>query len=205
MGAEALSEQKVGKYVVDVLKGDHIYEIQTANFGALKSKLEVLLETHAVTLVHPIAVNKILVKRTETGEQRRRSPKVGSVLDVFDELVYLPKILNQRNFSLELAYVTIEELRHFDAKKAWRRRHWVVSERRLVGVDRTVRYASYADLFAEISAQLPQQFTTATVARALGTTRSKAQKVAYCFREGGLLNVIGKEGNALVYSIDHGA
>lgn len=200
MPENALAEQRVGKYVVDVLDGDRIYEIQTANFGALKAKLAVLLETHVVTVVYPIAAQKILVKATANGEQRRRSPKVGTILDVFDELVYLPNVLNHPNFTLEVAFVKLEELRHFDSKRAWRRRHWVVSERRLIEVERAVRYESYAELYAEISADFPAQFTTANIAQKLGISRNKAQKIAYCFRESGLLHIVGKKGNALIYA-----
>ena len=130
----ALTEQQVGIYVVDVLDGDHVIEIQTANFGALRDKLEGLLKTHTVTVVYPIAVRKVLVKHTESGEQRRKSPRTGSALDLFDELVYIPSLLDHPNLDIELAHVEVEEHRKFDAKRAWRRRHWVVAERRLVQV-----------------------------------------------------------------------
>ena len=195
----ALTEQLVGKYVVDVLDGDHIIEIQTANFGAISSKLDDLLETHSVTVVYPIAVNKVLVKRTKSGEQRRKSPRVGTTLDVFDELVYVPNLLNRPNLELELAHVSIEEHREFDPKRAWRRRHWVVSERRLDAVRKQERFNSMMNLFDKFAEELPNAFTTATIASCLNTTRSKAQKFAYCFRLADVIHASGKDGNAVIY------
>ena len=195
----AQTEQPIGKYVVDVLDGDHVTEIQTANFSALYSKLNGLLETHSVTVVYPIAVRKTLVKHTEVGEQRRKSPRVGSALDLFDELVYMPTLLDRVNLDLELAYVSVEEHREFDAKRAWRRRHWVITERRLDEIMQQERFDSMSGLFGKFGEDLPHQFTTATIASSLGTTRNKAQKFAYCFRQANVIQACGKDGNAVIY------
>lgn len=195
----AQTEQLIGKYVVDVLDGDHVTEIQTANFSALSNKLKVLLKAHCVTVVYPIAVKKTLVKHTEAGEQRRKSPRVGSTLDLFDELVYMPTLLDHDNLDLELVYVTIEEHREFDAKRAWRRRHWVITERRLDEIMGRERFDSMSGLFNKFGEDLPNEFTTATVASSLGTTRNKAQKFAYCFRQANVIKASGKDGNAVIY------
>ncbi len=195
----AQTEHVVGKYVVDILDGEHVIEIQTANFSALNNKLNGLLDTHSVTVVYPIAVRKTLVKQTETGEQRRKSPRVGSTLDLFDELVYMPTLLNHVNLDLELVYVSIEEHRKFDAKRAWRRRHWVITERRLDEIMHQERFDSMAGLFGKFGEDLPHQFTTATIANTLGTTRNKAQKFAYCFRQANVIHACGKDGNAVIY------
>ena len=195
----ALTEQLVGRYVVDVLDGNHVIEIQTSNFGALNGKLDELLETHSVTVVYPIAVNKVLVKHTASGEQRRRSPRIGTTMDIFDELVYVPTLLDRPNLDLELTYVSIEEHREFDAKRAWRRRHWVVSERRLEHVERQERFNSMTNLFSKFTEDLPSEFTTATIASCLGTTRNRAQKFAYCFRHSEVIQACGKDGNAVIY------
>ncbi|MCY4130041.1 MAG: hypothetical protein OXG15_12480 [Gammaproteobacteria bacterium] len=197
--AGALTEQLVGKYVVDILDGEHVIEIQTANFTALSNKLPELLETHSVTVVYPISVTKMIVKHTDIGEQRRKSPRIGSALDVFDELVYMPSLLDHPNLELELVYVSIEEHREFDPKRAWRRRHWVVSERRLNEVTGQERFSSMSNLFDRFAGNLPSQFTTATIAKSLGTTRNKAQKFAYCFRQANVIHACGKDGNAVIY------
>ena len=197
--AGAKTEQVIGKFVVDILDGDHVIEIQTANFSAISGKLVDLLESHTVTVVYPIALAKVLVKHTESGEQRRKSPRVGSVFDLFDELVYMPNLLDHPNLDLELAYASIEEHRKFDPKRAWRRRHWVVSERRLIEVLRQERFDKMVALFESFAEDLPSQFSTATIANVLGITRNKAQKFAYCFRHANVIDACDKEGNSVIY------
>ena len=184
---------------MDVLVDHRVIEIQTSNFGALNDKLPTLLESHHVTVVYPIAVEKMIVKVQESGEQRRKSPKTGSAMDLVDELVHMPSLLNDANLDLELIYTSVEERRIYDPKRAWRRRHWVVDEKRLVDIRSTERFTSMADLFKKLGARLPRQFTTKTIAQVLGTTRNRAQKFAYCFREADVIRACGKEGNALVY------
>ena len=55
-------ETVVGGYVADVLLGDRIVEIQTGSFSSLKRKLPRLLAKHPVTLVHPIARDRFIVR-----------------------------------------------------------------------------------------------------------------------------------------------
>ncbi len=56
------------------------------------------------------------------------------------------------------------------------------------------------DLWSLISWELPEPFQTLHLARVLNRPRWFAQKAAYCLREFGASTVIGKAGNALVYS-----
>ena len=56
-----------------------------------------------------------------------------------------------------------------------------------------------ADLFAVLDAELPERFTTGDLAAAMGSSRRLAGQAAFCFREGGVSEVCGKRGNALVY------
>lgn len=192
-------ECRVGSYVVDVLDGDCIIEIQTSNFGSLRTKLDALLETHSVTVVYPILAEKTLVKHGANGVTRRKSPKRGAATDVFDELVYVPAMLDQPNLELELIHVSVEEHRRKDPRRAWRRRHWVVTERKLVSIGERERFASMAQLFGKFEAKLPDRFTTMTIAEKLSMPRTLARKFAYCFREAGVVKAVEKEGNAIVY------
>ncbi len=81
-------EVKVDDFVVDMVRGDLLIEIQTANFSAIKPKLTRLLNDHKVRLVYPIPKEKWIVhKSTANGETfgRRRSPKKGRLSDLFSE------------------------------------------------------------------------------------------------------------------------
>lgn len=193
-------ERRASNYVVDVLKGNQIIEIQTRGFGALRAKLPSLLQSYKVTLVHPIAARKTIVKCTEDGETTRRlSPKRGIVHDVFAELVHLPTILDTDGMQLEIISIHEEEVRKFDKRRARRRRGWLVVERRLIKVVSNRTFCSSKQLLDELFPRLPRRFTTVDLAQETKGNRSLAQKAAYCLRESNAIQVVAKRGNSLVY------
>ena len=181
-------ERRTNNFVVDVLKQDRIVEIQTRGFGSLRKKLSALLQTHNVTLVHPIAVRKTIVKSTEDGTHTRRlSPKRGIIHDVFEELVYLPTFLDKEGMQLDVISVHEEEFRRFDKKRAWRRRGWVVVERKLI------------EVISKCTFHSSEQFTTEDLALETRGNRTLAQKAAYFLRNSTTIRVVSKQGNTLVY------
>jgi len=204
-GAGARAEVAVGSYVADVRGADDvIYEIQTAGFGSLKSKLATLVDEHRVVLVHPVAVVRYIVKLSAEPDQpptRRRSPKRGAVAHVLDELVSIPALLNHPNFELEVVLIEIEELRAFDPKKVRRRNGWRVVQRRLHEVLGTERFSCARDLLRMAPGALPAEFTTRELAGAMAQPRWLAQKLAYCLRAAGEIEICGKQGNALCYRL----
>src|SRR5512138_1933319 len=75
-------EVRVDGYIIDLVRGDLLVEIQTSSVSKLKRKLARLAENHAVRLVFPVALEKWIVRQpTAEGEnpQRRKSPKRGRV------------------------------------------------------------------------------------------------------------------------------
>lgn len=201
--AGARQEVAVAGFVADVLHPDDaIYEIQTSGFGQLRRKLERVLERHRVVLVHPIPRVRYIVKLSDDGDrppQRRRSPKRGTVAQVAAELVSIPHLLNHPNFELEVLLTEEEEVRRHVPGTAWRRRGWQVVQRRLCDVLERHRFRGAADLFRLLQAPLEEPFTTAALAASLGEPRWLAQKLAYCLREAGEIEICGKERNALRY------
>ena len=195
------TERVIDGFVTDVVADGRIVEIQTGAFGPLRHKLTRLLDAHPVTLVHPIARDRYIVKTADDPAlppTRRMSPKHGSVFDVFSALVGIPLLLAHPNLTLEIVMTVEEEVRAPRERPRWRRR-WTRIDRRLVDVVETHAIASMADLFALVDARLPETFTTNDIAMAMKSTRSLAQQAAYCFREGGVSEVSGKDGRALVY------
>lgn len=186
-------------FVADVVRDDRIVEVQTGGFGALKRKLPKLLTQHRITLVHPIASVRTIVKITDDGETRRKSPKRGSLFDVFAELVYIPTLLDNPNLEIDVVMIEEEELRVFDGKKGRRRKGWVVVGRRLVDVVETHTLSSTAQVFESMAGDLPGEFTTADLASAMSSRRAVGQQAAYCFRAAGVAEICGKQGNALIY------
>ena len=197
-----LVEEPVDGYVIDLVRDGVLIEIQTSGFSSMKRKLGALLDEHAVRLVHPIAVEKWIVKLDEGGEvsSRRRSPKRGTVSDVFAELVSFPELIAHPDLTLEVLLIRQEEVRRFDPDKAWRRKGWVVEERRLIEVVDRLVFDSFEPLAALVPSEVPREFTTADLAGALGRPRRLAQQMVYCLRWAGAIETVGKVGNTIVYS-----
>jgi hypothetical protein len=195
-------EEPVDGFVIDIVRDRLLIEIQTGGFAALKRKLGKLLDDHAVHVVHPIAVETSIVRIDETGEvlSRRRSPKRGAAVDLFAELVSFPELVVHPHLTVEVLLVRVEEVRRFDGTRAWRRKGWVIEERRLLEVVDRRHIDSPDDLASLLPVALPPAFTTADLAAALGRPRRLAQQMTYCLRRAGVIQTVSKNGNAAVYS-----
>ena len=201
-------ETAIDGYVADVVLGDRIVEIQTGSFFPLRRKLPRLLEAHRVTLVHPIAQDRFIVRlpggmaddgAPDTPPRRRKSPKHGSPFDVFAALTSIPKLLDHPNLTLDVAMVIDEDIRAPYEGRRRRRRDWISVDRRLLEVVETHTFERMADLLAMVDARLPRLFTSRDLAEAMGSARRLGQQAAFCLREAGVCEVCGKEGRLLQY------
>lgn len=196
-------EVPVDGFVIDIVRGTQLLEIQTGSLASIKSKLFALLTTHPVRLVHPIAGEKWIVKlpREEGGKPtRRRSPKRGQLTDLFREMVSFPQLLADPNFSLEVLVTREDEVRRYDGARGWRRKGWVIEERRLLEVVERRLYEAPADWRSFVPGDLPT-FTVRDLAERLAIGRSLAQRMAYCLRKAGVTELIGRQGRAHLYQI----
>lgn len=195
-------EVELGGFVIDALCGDLLIEVQTRNFGSMRSKLAALLPEHRVRLVLPVAATRWLVKHHDDGRtERRRSPKGGKAAQLFAELVYAPELFWHPNLEIEIALVEEEEHRHHVPGKAWRRRGWVITGRDLVSVQERRLLCRPDQLLDLLPAALPNEFTTADLAKLGGWPRRLAQQAAYCLVALELARRVGKNGNAHVYEL----
>ena len=195
-------EAPVDGYVIDLVRGELLIEIQTASFAALKRKLADLVTRHPVRLVYPVAQERWLLKLAPDGHShlgRRKSPQRRSLMHLFEELVSFPQLLSSPNFSLHVLLIQEEQVRRYDSKRAWRRKGWVTHERRLLQVVDNRLFETPADMAALLPAGLAEPFTTSDLAAAIAKPRWLAQKMAYCLRKMGVITAIGKRGNAILY------
>ncbi len=176
----------------------------------IKQKLQALSEAHQVLLVYPIAREKWVVRLPGEGapvavRSRRKSPRRGSVLDLFPELVSFPGLVTNANFAVEIAFTQEDELRRYDKRRGWRRHGWVPDDRELLDVVECRRFGGPGDFAPLIPDGLPRQFTTADVARATGRARRFGQQMAYCLREMGLIDAVGFRSRSVLYERGGGA
>ena len=202
---ESQIEIVLGDYRIDAMRGGRLIEIQHGSLAAIRDKIAALLEDHRVTVVKPIVALKHLVKQDGRGGKvlsRRKSPKRGQLLDLFDELVYFTRVFPHRRLILEVALVEVEELRFPGHGRRRRRRanDFVVEDQRLLEIVDTFQFRTLADLRKMLPSGLPSSFHTGHLAERLEIRRHIAQRMAYSLRETGAIHQVGKQGNAVLYS-----
>ncbi len=140
--ANDILEDKLEGYLIDIVRGDILIEIQTSHFYSLREKLTKLLPDHTIRLVYPIPVCKWISRYDINGNLligRRKSPKQNRIHSIFEELIYLPTQFMHQNFSLEVLLIEQEDIWINDGMGSWRRKHWSIADRKLWAVyDRTV-------------------------------------------------------------------
>ena len=198
-------EVPVNGYVIDILRDSLLIEIQTRNFAQIKHKLRSLLENYTVHLVHPIAQEKWITRLPENGKDslsRRKSPKRGRFVHIFDELIRIPDLITHPQFSLEILLIQVEEIRIQDGKGSWRRKGWSISDRRLTAVIDRLVLKKPADFLQFLPPDLPTSFTARDLAEQGSIPLRLAQKMAYCLKHMGNISMTGKRSNAYLYKID---
>lgn len=195
-------EVPVAGYVIDVVRGDTLIEVQTGGFAPLGAKLDALLDTHEVVIVAPLAFRTRITKIDDAGTilSDRWSPKRASFLSVFERLVSFPSLLSHPHLSIRAVGTVQREVRRHHEGRAWRRRGWVVEERQLVEVVDEIVLGGVEDAARLLPDQLGDSFTTTDLAATAGIDRRLAQRMAYCLREQGAITEVGRTGNARVYA-----
>ena len=195
-------EVRVDGFIVDIVRGDLLIEIQTRNLSAIQRKLRALLGQHPVRLIHPIAAEKWIVRMTASGKKvigRRKSPKVGRLADLFEELVSIPDLINHPNLVFEIALVQEEEIRRADGKGSWRRRGQSVHDRKLLKVMETITFEKKEDFVRFLPEGLEQPFSNASLAHHLGSPVHAVRRMTYCLKRMGVIEEVGKNRNQLLF------
>jgi len=203
-GEHAQIEQPLGKYRIDVVRNGELIEIQHGSLSAIRTKIAALLKKHRVRVVKPIVASKRLIKLSQRGGKivsRRLSPKKGTILDLFHELIYFTRVFPHDNLALEAPLVEVEEWRFPGHGKRRRRRQGdqQVEDQKLVQIGQVYDFRTAQDLLQLIPSDLPSTFDTGELAHGLGVDRSVAQRIAYCLRHVGAFREVGKRGNARLY------
>ena len=202
MSAGDKLETKVEDFIIDILRDNLLIEIQTGNFSAIKKKLTKLLQNNnQVKLVYPIAKLKWIVHVTDSGEfiRRRKSPKKGKLTDLFYELVHAPRLIKDRNFSLEVLLIEEEEVRCNDGRGSWKNRGISVKDRKLLNVFDKITFEDRQDFLKFLPPELDGSFTNKVLSSKLGISVTLAQKITYCLRKMGTISVAGKRRNQLLF------
>jgi hypothetical protein len=200
-----LTEQKIDGYYIDILRGEQLIEIQTSNFYSIKVKLRKLLKDHKLHLVYPIPEKKYIIKMDKkTGKvlSRRKSPKTGRILDLFDELIRIPDLINHKNFTLEVLIIDLDEIRCDDGKGSWRRKGVSIVDRELTAVKNSFKFKDKYDFIDILKYKAIDQFTNKDFAKKHKIPVYKARKINYTLRKMELLIQVGKKRNEIIHKIN---
>ena len=196
-------EVKLGRFVIDIVRGELLIEIQTRHLYALRPKLLRLLdEGRHIHLVHPLPHERWIVREDKDGRllSRRKSPKHATANDIFSELVRIPDLAAHPNLTLETLLIHEEQIWRDDGQGSWRRGRWSLIDRRLLGVVESRVFADPAGYLALLP-PLPEPFSNADLAAARGWNSNLAGKATYALRAMGLL-AAEKRGRANLFTIE---
>ena len=197
-------EVKLGNYRIDVVSGDRLIEIQRSSLASIRDKIGRLLDDgYQVDVVKPIVLKKRLIKLARKDGNvvgRRWSPLSGTILDLFDELIYFTRVFPHPNLTVITPMVQIEEIRYPGHGRRRRKRaaDFVVQDRRILELEDAVFFRTVGDLNQLLPSSLPKKFDTQELADALEIPRWQAQKINYVLRKTGAAIEIGKRGNAII-------
>lgn len=196
-----VTEVPVDRFRIDVIREGELIEIQTRSFSSIRRKLCALLAAHPVRLVYPIPREKWVVHVAPNGNliKRRKSPKCGCLIHLFDELVSFPQLMAHPNLSLDVLLTREEEVQCADGQGSWRRKGRSIVDRRLIEVIKSVTFAQPSDFLSLLPASLPDPFTSRDLAVALSRHIALARRVTYCLRRMQAIKLCGKRGWAYLY------
>jgi len=201
-GNDGTNEVIVDGYSVDVIKGNIFYEIQTKHFYSLKPKLKHLITYNPVRVIYPVALKRWIIVYPENGNQpirKRKSPKKGRLELIFNELIYIPDLLSHPNLSIEIIFITEEEIRKDDGKGSWRRKRVSIVDRKLVSIESTRKLQYPYDYLNIVPYDLSYEFSNKELAKSLKIPIPLARKITYCLRSMNLIRITNKSGNTLLY------
>jgi ribosomal protein S25 len=194
-----LVEGTVWGYRADIIRGDLLIEIQTGNFPQIRAKLVKLLKGYRVRLVHPIPEKCWVIRDVDGRRQRRVSPRVGRVEEVFNELVYCPNLPLDPKFSLEVLMVHAEETQAV-RWKGKKRTRYKVTERHLVKVVDSEVFDRPAD-YLRLIPDMHGAFTARQLSKAIKLRITLARRMVYCLAKMGVIEEVGSVARAKLYRV----
>ena len=203
-GNDGNTEVKTGGYICDgITQAGEIIEVQTGSFAPLLEKVKTLSAESKVRVIHPIILKKTIELFDAQGTlvSVRKSPRKGSLWDVFKALLYAPEISLLPNVVIELAVVEVTERRVQDGLGSWRRKGVSIADKWLTAQYPSALLSNKADYrqFAPFAAG--ERFTVKELAAKAGIKRGLAAKALWTLVKIGAAEKVGKRGREGEYEV----
>ena len=185
---EGQTEVEQDGHIYDIVtKKGNIIEIQTKNLAKLLPKiLDTIDKGHNVKLVHPIPLVTRIELQDAEGKviSKRKSPKKGSIYDIFRELTGIYTLMTNPHFSLEIVEIEMTEERTrtttpVQSKNGRRRfrRNWLKTGKRLDAIINTRRFSKPED-YLKLLPALPQTFCAKDLRNAISEQKDLPARAA---------------------------
>lgn len=195
----ACHEFRIGRFIADIYQDGHIYEIQTASFLSLKSKLEKLLPLYKISLVYPIIRRKTIIEMDALSGSKKpkKSPRVGKPLQVMRELVKIKTFLTDPNFEMIMFMTDVDEYRMKSMSTFENERINQIPK----GVPELIRLKTQTDYLELLPSNLNEQWTVKDLKTVVKRSLSDTQSFVQVLKQLDLIEMCGKEGRAYLYRI----
>ena len=203
-GNDGRTEVELSGFVADAVNsaGQHI-EVQIGSFGPLKKKAGELAARGGLRVICPIIVVKHLEVFDERGrlQSRKKSPKYGSVWDLFSSLVYAPELPRLPGLEIELAMVEVAEERVPDGRGSRRRGGMSIRDRRMLVLHERICLKKPSDYLRFVPFARGEEFTSKIFKEKAKIRVTLARKVLYVLAKLGVVEKIGRRQTAYVYRL----
>ena len=194
------TEQPLLGSICDILcDTGKVIEIQTSNLSALRIKLEKFLPSHKVLIIYPIAVDAYIhvINQDGSTRHRRKSPKHCSFFQIFRELSGLYHLIDNKNLSFKLVYMSCEVIKADTGPKKRRTYRPGIINKKLIEIHSTEDYKNMKDICKKTLALLPEEFTNQDI-KNIGA-KSYASYTGWFLSKAGLTRSEGKRGRFKLY------
>ena len=196
-------EVRIDNYVADIYRDGNIIEIQTGNFNKMRAKLDCFLKDYTVTIVYPIPYTKWLNwidEDTHKVVSTRKSPKKGNEYLAFKELYKIKSYLTHPNLQLKLVLIDMNEYRLLNGWSTDKKKGSVRYDRIPIKIESELLLECIDDYLSLVPYDMPEVFTTKDYAKATKLTINRATTALNILYHIGVINRVGKKGNAYLYS-----
>jgi ribosomal protein S25 len=201
-GKSGKHEVEIDAYICDAVReSGEIIEIQTGSFAPLKNKVLDLALYNKVRIVHPIIIAKTIELYDLDNQllRKRKSPRKGTMWDVFKVLLYAPELAAAKNITIELLPIDISEIRKDDGKGSWRRKGASISDKIVNATYESIILKTKKDFEFFIPFEKDKLFTSSDLAKKAKIHPALAGKTLYTLTKIGIVSRIEKKGKAWIY------
>lgn len=196
-------EQKIGRYVADIINASGVTEVQTRSFSRLRKKLAAFAKDYPVNVVFPIAATKhVSWLDPESGEltARRKSPKRGQPWDILYELYALRPMMPLDGVTFTLVFMDMDDFRLLNGWSNDKKRGSYRYERIPTRLCDIVTLKKRSDYRILIPDNLDESFTAAEFAKAAKMTPRTAGYAIRTLVTLGVIEHTETKGKAFVYT-----